>query len=312
MFTTTPFALQNGSHSADLFRQAASSLVPPGGGIITAGDLAVAQTGTPSMNVSVGVGRCWIPGTNVGNVVGGNFSSQAMYYGQNASAYTAAVTTADSVNPRIDVVYAAVQDSQYAGTTNAGVIAVAAGAPTSGASYPANAPVLPANSIPLAWINVAANASSIINGNITNIAPAPLFIPSTTWTSYTPSWAGWINLGAGYVSTGSYLMIGPKLCAVRMKMVAGSSGTNLGTGSLAVSLPFTSASDQATLGQGEWLGSGTGGGIQNLILSNPASNNQAAIFSPGSGNGIAVTPGNAGYGYGPTTEVHATITYRIA
>jgi hypothetical protein len=133
-----------------------------------------------------------------------------------------------------------------------------------------------------------------------------------SWTSYTPAWGGWIDPGAGYVSTGSYMMIGPNLCTVRMKMVAGSSGTNLGTGALAVSLPFTSAPDQATLGQGEWLGAGGGGGIQNLILSNPASNNQAAILSPGSGAGIAVTPGSAGYGYGPTTEVHCTITYRTA
>lgn len=170
MFSAIPYALQNSAHSAALFRQASSSLVPAGGGVVTAGDLTVTQTGTPSMNVSVGVGRCWIPGTNVGNVTGGNFSSQAMYYGQNESSYTAAVTTADSVNPRIDVVYASVQDSQYAGTTNAGVIAVAAGVPTSGATYPANAPTLPANSIALAWINVPATATSIINSNITQLA----------------------------------------------------------------------------------------------------------------------------------------------
>lgn len=309
-FSAVPYALQNGSHSADLFRQAVSSLVPSGGGIITAGDLTVSQTGTASMGVSVGVGRCWIPGTNVGNVPGGNFSSQAMYYGQNPAAYTATVTTADSVNPRIDVVYAAVQDSQYAGSTNAGVIAVAAGVPTSGATYPANAPTLPANSIPLAWINVPANAASIVTANITNIAPAPLFIPTTTWTSYAPAFAGWINKGAGS-ETGSYMMIAPKLCTVRAKLVSGA-GANLGTGNLAISLPFTSASDQATLGQGEWLGTGGGGGIQNIILSNPASNNQAAILSPGSGTGIAQTPGAAGYGYGTTTEVHCTITYRTA
>jgi hypothetical protein len=168
--STIPFALQNSAHSADLFRQATSSLVPPGGGIVTTGDFAVTQTGTPSMGVSVGVGRIWIPGTNVANVTGGNFSQQAMYYGQNNSPYTAAVTTSDSVNPRIDVVYAAVQDSQYAGTTNAGTIAVVAGVPTTGASYPANAPTIPANAIALAWINVPANASSIVNANITQLA----------------------------------------------------------------------------------------------------------------------------------------------
>jgi hypothetical protein len=81
---------------------------------------------------------------------------------------------------------------------------------------------------------------------------------------------------------------------------------------LAVTLPFTSAADQATLGQGEWLGTGVAGGLQTVILSNPPSNNQAAILSPGSGSGIAVNPGVAGYGYGATTEVHCTITYRTA
>ena len=185
-FTAVPYALQNGSHSADLFRQAAASLVPPGGGIITTGDLAVTQTGTPSMNVSIGVGRCWIPGTNVGNVTGGNFSSQAMYYGQNASAYTASVATADSLNPRIDVVYASVQDSQYAGTTNAGVLAVVSGVPTSGATYPANAPTIPANSVALAWITVPANAPSIVNANITSLSGFGIGLNgviSTIWTN---------------------------------------------------------------------------------------------------------------------------------
>jgi len=169
-FSATPFALQNGSHSADLFRQAVSSLIPPGGGIVTTGDFNVTQTGTTSMGVSVGVGRIWIPGTNVGNVTGGNFSSQAMYYGQNNAPFTASVTTSDSVNPRIDVVYAAVQDSQYAGASNVGVIAVVAGVPTSGATYPANAPTIPANAVALAWINVPAGAASIVNANITQLA----------------------------------------------------------------------------------------------------------------------------------------------
>ena len=171
-FSAVPFALQNGSHSADLFRQAVSSLVPGNGGLVSAGDLKVTATGTPSMNVLVGVGRAWIPGTNVGNVAGGNFSSQAMYYGQNEAAYTASVTTSDPINPRIDVVYVAVQDAQYSGSSNAGVIAVATGVPTSGATYPTNAPAIPANAIALAWINVAANAASILNANITQLAPA--------------------------------------------------------------------------------------------------------------------------------------------
>lgn len=172
-FTVSPFALQNGSLSADVLRQAMSSTIAPGGGPVTLSDLTVTQTGTPSMNVSIGVGRIWIPGTNVGNVAGGNFSSQAMYYGQNDAAYTASVTTSDPINPRIDVVYAAVTDSQYAGVTNTGTLAVVAGVPTAGAAYPANAPTIPANAKAVAWINVPANASSILNANITNLTALP-------------------------------------------------------------------------------------------------------------------------------------------
>lgn len=172
-FSVIPYALQNVAHSADLFRQATSSLALPGGGIVTLGDFAVTQTGTPSMNVSVGVGRIWIPGTNVGNVTGGNFSTQAMYFGQNDAAQTVSVTTSDPINPRIDVVYAAVEDSQYAGATNTGKLAIVAGVPTSGATYPTNAPALPNNATALAYITVPAGASSIVNANITKLTGFP-------------------------------------------------------------------------------------------------------------------------------------------
>jgi hypothetical protein len=167
--SAVPYALQNGSHSADLFRQAVSSFVPPGGGLVTKGDLAITQTGTASMNIVFGVGRAWVPGTNLANVTGGNFSNQAMYYAQNDSAVTASVATSDPTNPRIDVAYIAIQDSQYAGTTNTAILGVATGVPTPGATYPANAPTIPANAIALAWISVAASAASILTANITTI-----------------------------------------------------------------------------------------------------------------------------------------------
>lgn len=180
-----PFALQNGSHSADLFRQAVSSLVPPGGGLVTAGDLAVTQTGSPSMNILVGVGRAWVPGTNVGNVTGGNFSKQAMYFALNDAAATVTVGTSDPTNPRIDVVYLAIQDSQYAGTNNTAVLGIAQGVPTSGATYPANATAIPANAIALAWITVAAGTASITTANITALATRGL--PYNTIPAYRAS-----------------------------------------------------------------------------------------------------------------------------
>lgn len=176
----TPFVVQNGSHSADLFRQAVSSLIPAGGGIVTSGDLAVTQTGTASMNVLVGVGRAWVPGTNVGNVTGGNFSKQAMYFALNDAAATVSIANSDPVNPRIDVIYLAIQDSQYAGTNNTAVLGVAQGVPASGATYPANATAIPANAIALAWINVPASAGAILNANITSLSPQLAVTPPNT------------------------------------------------------------------------------------------------------------------------------------
>ncbi|MCT9624277.1 hypothetical protein HWD94_03955 [Pseudarthrobacter equi] len=131
------------------------------------------------------------------------------------------------------------------------------------------------------------------------------------WTPYTPVWGGWANLGAGFQSTGSWIMLAPKLCEVRAKLKAGP-GAAMGNGQLALTLPFTSASDQATLGEAEWLQTGVFGGLQKVILSNPPNNIQASILSWPGGASQAVTPGVGGFGYGTTTEVHATIKYRIA
>lgn len=132
------------------------------------------------------------------------------------------------------------------------------------------------------------------------------------WTPYTPVWAGWYNLGTGFESTGSYMMVGPNLCLARMKLKAGTSGAALGTGAIAVSLPFTTAAGMATNGEGQWLLNGPFGGLQKIMLSAPGANNQAAIYSNPTGAAIAQPPGAAGFGYGSPTEVHATITYRTA
>ncbi len=163
-----PYALQDVTHPAALFRQASSSLVPPGGGIINRGDLTVSQTGTASMAVVVGVGRIWIPGTEEGNVTGGNFSTQSMYYAENEAATTVTVATANANNPRIDVVYVSVNDQAYSGTLNQAKIGIVTGTPN---ATPV-APGLPNNAVALANVAVAANASSIITANITNLLGA--------------------------------------------------------------------------------------------------------------------------------------------
>ena len=151
--SAVPFALQNVPINADVVRQAISSILPNGGGLVESGDMAVAQLGTPAMGVQVGVGRAWIDGTNLAHLSSKGYGKQGMYFVLNDAPYTVTISTSDATNPRIDVIYAAVPDTAYSGASNTPVIAVATGTPTAGAAYPANAPSLPNNSIALAWVN---------------------------------------------------------------------------------------------------------------------------------------------------------------
>lgn len=165
--SAVPFALQNGSHPAALFRQAVSSLVfSQVGGLGQFGDLSVGQTGTASMNVVVGIGRAWVPGTNVTNPTGFTYNSQGLYFAFNDANVTLSINAADPTNPRIDIVCLTVNDSFYSGSTNNAVLQVITGVPASSPS----APTTPANSLVLAQVNVAANATSITTANITNVA----------------------------------------------------------------------------------------------------------------------------------------------
>jgi len=199
-FSAVPFALQNVAHSAQLFRQAMSSVIPPGGGVVSLGDLAVAQTGTPSMAVQIGVGRCYIPGTNVANVSGGNFSSQAMYYAENESVVTATIASSDPTNPRIDMIYVAVNDTQYSGSVDGvSTTFVVSGTPASGATYPTNAPSIPNNAIPLAWVRVGNGVTSITNTNIHNVS-VPYNMRHMEWTSTSASQTGGSGQNFGTLS----------------------------------------------------------------------------------------------------------------
>jgi hypothetical protein len=189
-FSAVPYALQNASHSAALFRQALSAVVPNNGGLVQYGDLAVAQTATASLQVQVGVGRCFIPGTNLGNLPSTTWSTQGLYFGLNDAAVTLPIGTPDANNPRIDIVVATVNDAFYSGTLNSGALQVVQGVP---AATPA-APAVPANSLLLANVAVAANAPSITTSNITNVA-VPYDYEHVEFTgtnmSYPSSGAAW-------------------------------------------------------------------------------------------------------------------------
>src|ERR1035437_3383126 len=94
-----PFVLQNGSHSAALFREAVSSLIATTGGVVGLGDLAAAQHGTPNMSVDVAAGEIWIPGTSAGG--GGGDAPQGQYFAYNDATVNLAVSASNATNPRI-------------------------------------------------------------------------------------------------------------------------------------------------------------------------------------------------------------------
>lgn len=161
-----PFALQNSSaHGAALFRQAVFSTWRQAG-LVGPADLQVSAQSTPNMSVQVAAGRAWMLGTQASNVSGGDWSTQAGYFGINDAPLTVTISAANATNPRIDLIVAYVQDSFYSGSNNQLLIGVVTGT----AAPSPSAPAAPSNALALAQVAVAANATSITNSNITNTA----------------------------------------------------------------------------------------------------------------------------------------------
>jgi hypothetical protein len=109
-------------------------------------------TAAGGMNIGVAAGVAFVQGTAAVNA--------GMYTVCLDTAATLTVTTSDLVNPRIDNVIAQVVDVGSSSSTT--TISIQAGIP---ASSPV-APALPANSLLLATIAVAANATTLVSGNI--------------------------------------------------------------------------------------------------------------------------------------------------
>lgn len=172
---TPPSWLQNGSHPAENDRLTQQALYASTG-VIGSTSLAVSQSATPGMSVVVAAG--W------GTVVGNYQANMGVYAFYNDAPTTLTVTTADPSNPRIDLVCVTIEDSYYTGSADTVTLQIVAGTP---AGSPV-APSTPTNSLPLATIAVAAGATSIVNGNITDLRVA------TTSNLVTGSTSG----GAGY------------------------------------------------------------------------------------------------------------------
>jgi len=156
---TPPSWLQNGSHPAENDRLSMQALYSTTG-TIGSSSLAVTQSATPGMSVQVASGWAAIVGTTQANM--------GVYVAYNDAAATAAIATANATNPRIDLICFTVNDAYYTGSTNNVVLNVVTGTPASSPTVPTT----PANSIALAQVAVAANATSIVNANITDLRVA--------------------------------------------------------------------------------------------------------------------------------------------
>ena len=170
---TPPFALQNGSHTAQAFRALVQGLTGSpfgsfaggvgstaaggGHGVVGATDLAVAQNGTPNMSVNVAGGLAFVRGTENAN--------QGVYAVLNDATVNLVVAASDPTNPRRDLVCLKLQDAFYSGAVNAASLVVVTGTP---AGSPVD-PTPPADALVLARISVAALSSSVVNANITDL-----------------------------------------------------------------------------------------------------------------------------------------------
>jgi hypothetical protein len=153
---TPPSWLQNGSHPAENDRLTTQALWATTG-IIKSTSLAVTPNSPVGMSVIIAGGWAAIVGTTQSNM--------GTYVAYNDAPTVVAITTANPTNPRIDLVCATVQDAFYTGAQNNVIFQVVVGTPASSPVVPA----LPANSIALAEIDVAAGALSITSGDITDL-----------------------------------------------------------------------------------------------------------------------------------------------
>jgi len=152
---TPPSWLQAGSYPAQYDRLTAQALWATTG-IIGSSSLAVTQNSPAGMSVRIASGWAAIVGTTTTNM--------GVYTVFNDATTVATITAADFTNPRIDLVCVTVRDAFYSGANNDVIFNVVAGTP---AGSPV-APALPANSIALATVAVAANASTIVTADITD------------------------------------------------------------------------------------------------------------------------------------------------
>lgn len=203
-------------------------------GVCRVGDLAVSQSGTPGMSVDVAAGSAFITGTVS--------ALQGPYHMVNDAAVTLAIADADSTDDRHDLVIAQIRDDDYdsSGFRDAR-LTVVTGTPDPAPSDPSLSAY--PNALVLARVVVQANASSITDGDITNLAPLAGFagFPAVETDTYTPSLTNIaIGTGGSAENTASYVYVG--------ESGAGGAGLMIANGTIVLGTSGASVSGQPTVG----------------------------------------------------------------
>ena len=180
---TPPSWLQNGSHTAENDRLTTTGSLWGVSGVVRSADLAV--TASSGMTLSVASGWAAIIGTYQTNM--------GTYMAYNDGAANATITTADATNPRIDLVCITVNDEAYSGSLNSVAINVVKGTAAGSPSVPST----PTNSIALAQVAVAAGATTISSGNITDVRTRAQIVEPTFTSAASTSVPVRIQLNTG-------------------------------------------------------------------------------------------------------------------
>lgn len=129
-------------------------------GVLGSGDMVVSQRGAgPNMSVDVAAGVAW--------VLGDSASLQPTYRCMNDATVNLAVDAAHGSLDRVDLVAAEVRDAAFSGVSTDWRLLVITGTPHSSPTPPA----VPASTLPLAFVSVPASATSVTDGDITDVRP---------------------------------------------------------------------------------------------------------------------------------------------
>lgn len=157
-----PLYLQTELHPAEHFRHLVTVVAGDRSGVVAG--LAVTETaGTATMGVEVAAGTVAVKGTES--------ATQGVYLCRNVATQTLPVAPSDPIHPRVDVLYATVDDSVYSGTDNQWSLNLVTGV----AEPVPNIALPPQNSVAIAVIEVPPGAPVITDADIIDLR-------ASTWT----------------------------------------------------------------------------------------------------------------------------------